>query len=163
MFNSWNTRLKCINKNCEGIFTKDKIYVVKNGRFVYDNGERSCVYESYEDYSKSNPSLSKYLIEIKETPFQEIMRTRFGIVEGDSFNLSDNFGYSCHNPFTLKGENFVSDGVELGAWRDAILLGRDGSTIHKIEKPEMVEITIDGKTFKISKESADEFKRQFTE
>lgn len=62
----WNGKLKCINNDgwLKERLTKGKEYLVVNGVFYFDNGNKSSIYDNYEELIDRNYYFSNSLIEI---------------------------------------------------------------------------------------------------
>lgn len=66
---NWNCKLKCIKDwkvYIDNKLTEGKIYEVKNGRYYYDDGECSGIYDNFEDFLCRNITLESHLIEVPE-------------------------------------------------------------------------------------------------
>lgn len=118
-----NFKIKAIKDNdCLG-FTKGKIYEFVNGTTEWDDGFKSCKYNSYEDFCNRNVLINKDFILICE----DNKLTGIGLINlliNKNVNIGDKF--KCSN-----GEEYV-----------VVLINNDYYTLYESESEKEVKLSL---------------------
>jgi len=124
------------------------------------------VVTEYEDPSiyghKSGIAMSLNQLEFveQETPFAQILRERFGLVDGDKFRFKNENAVWENAVWEMLDSSFYEDGIfiEDNKMFDGVVIDilSGEQEIEKIIEPILIEVIINGEKFKITEELAKE-------